>query len=48
VHPRGTQKNLLCKGKILKEFSARDKIKLAYFAGGKDLFTYYIIISASS
>jgi hypothetical protein len=36
-----TQKNLLCKREILKELFAGGKAKLAYFVGGKDLFTLY-------
>jgi hypothetical protein len=35
VHPRGTQKNLLYKERILKEFFAGGKAKFAYFAGVK-------------
>jgi hypothetical protein len=35
----GNKKKIFYKGEILKEFFAGGKTKLAYFPGGKDLFT---------
>jgi hypothetical protein len=37
--PMGVNKKKIYKGGILKKFFSGDKAKLAYFVGGKDLFT---------
>jgi hypothetical protein len=47
VHPRGIQKNLLCKGEILKEFLVGGNAKHAHLAGGNDLFTFFLLKSSS-
>jgi hypothetical protein len=39
VHPREETKKIFCMERILKEFFAGGKAKLAYFPGGKNLFT---------
>jgi hypothetical protein len=36
----GKPKKIFYNGGILKNFFAEGKIKLAYFVGGKDLFTW--------
>jgi hypothetical protein len=44
VNPKGEQKQF-CKGEISKEFFVGGKAKLAYFGGGKHLFTHNFISS---
>jgi hypothetical protein len=47
VYPRGTQKYLLCKGEISKEFFTGGKAKMTYFAGGKIYLPKNILIHSN-
>jgi hypothetical protein len=44
----GNPEKKVLQGRISKKFFAVSKSKLAYFAGGKDLFTHYEIIQAKT